>query len=154
MSWGIRPDQCEGYEAPSPLDWDAPVGHIPSIHREPSGMRGASLQDKGNPWPMKRYYDIPWTPRADMTQPPLELCCEVFAGQLTEALITRISNHPHLAPFPRAHMPDQILRLECHHYLAIRAGLILRCRVAYCANTEAYFFHYNDGFHTCHEVLL
>lgn len=105
-------------------------------------------------WPRQRHRDIPWAPRADMTQPPLELGCEAFAAKLTELLIRRVEVHPHLAPFPRASMPDQILRLECHHYLAIRAGLILRCRVAYCANTEAYFFHYNDGFHTRHEVLL
>lgn len=101
---------------------------------------------------MQRHRDIPWTPRADMTQPPLELGCEVFASQLTQSLIERINCHP--VPFPRSSMPDSALRLECHHYLAIRAGLILRCRVAYCANTEAYFFHYNDGFHPRHEVLL
>lgn len=140
MSWGIRPDQCHNFQAPSPLDWDAPVGHSPSIHREPSGLRQG------------KHLPLPFTPRIDMTVIPAELQCEVEAARLAEELAELALIY--VGPILELDFPGDGHSLAAKHFLAVRVGLMLNMRVEYRANARAYHFHYHDGFHPLSEVLL
>lgn len=139
VSHGIRPDHCSNYEAPT--------------FPESPGRNPAGKQYLYGP-PPQQWLRLPFTPRVPMAQLPAGFQCEVEVAAHVERLLVRLHQHPVLHPFPRAMMLDLLLPRDTHHYLAVRVGLILRCRVSYCENTDAYHFHYNDGFHPDVEVLL
>lgn len=134
MSFGIRPDQCDNYEPDYPEAMDGQANHVGP--------------------PPQRWIDLPFTPRVRMDALPVGLACEVDAAFMAQELVDLLQEWPYLVPVPRRRLPHQTASLEVHHYLAVRAGLILRLRVSYCENTDAYHFHYNNGFHPDVEVLL